>query len=165
MGFFRRDKEPQVTIAYKNGPKVALVMTPDGPVPLQQIVDRAWVEIAALAWWGYRKHGPGLVKFDDETGDMGYFSAEAMAAIMQGLPLSQDILDACGDYIPDTQVVLLTGIVFSRGFRRDPDVLLATLTMPKGGVLPVAAWAMVERLDEVSNEYAARRAQALGPDA
>jgi hypothetical protein len=53
MGFFRRDKEPQVTIAYKNGPKVPLVMTPDGPVPLQQIVDRAWVDIASLAWWGY----------------------------------------------------------------------------------------------------------------
>jgi hypothetical protein len=165
MGFFRRDKEPQVTIAYKNGPKVPLVMTPDGPVPLQQIVDRAWVDIASLAWWGYLHYGPGLVKFDDETGKTGYFSAAAAAAIMQGLPLSQDILDAWGDYIPDTQVVLLTGIVFSRGFRRDPDVLLATLTAPKGGILPVAAWSMVELLEQRKEVASARIAQAFGPDA
>jgi hypothetical protein len=50
MGFFRRDKEPRVAIGYKDGPKVAVVMPPTGPRPLQEDVDSGWVSVAALVF-------------------------------------------------------------------------------------------------------------------
>src|SRR5215207_2534051 len=112
MGFFRRDKEPKVSISYKNGPKVALVMTPDGPVPLQQIVDRAWVNIAAVAWWGYGHYDRGLVVFDPQTGDMKYVWTEHLVEFFRGNPILREILESVENYNPDTQVVLLTPIVF-----------------------------------------------------
>ncbi len=81
--------------------------------------------------------------FNAETGEMGYHSAEVTAENLQSMPILPDILDACEEYNPDTQVVLMAKIVFARGFRGEPESLLATLTVPQGGIPPVAAWAMV----------------------
>jgi hypothetical protein len=50
MGFHQRDKEPQVAIGYKDGPKVAVVLPPTGPRPLHEVVDAGWISIAALVF-------------------------------------------------------------------------------------------------------------------
>jgi hypothetical protein len=164
MGFFRRDKEPPVSINYKHGPKGAIVTTSTGRRLLQDVVNEGWVSIAGLAWWGYRQYGLGLVKFNAETGEMGYIDVETLAESIAGTPDGPDILATVESYYPDTQVVLLTQVVSPRVFSRSPEDLVAILTTPKGGTPPVGAWAMMERLEELRQINAAIRSRVLGDD-
>jgi hypothetical protein len=132
MPLFGRKKGPNVSISYMgDGPKVPLVPTPGGPMPLQELVDWGWVSIGAQARWGYQEYGRGAVFFDGESGSMTYRPATHFP---ENIPAEAST--ACAIYDPDLQVVLVTKIVHARGFKRTPELFVAALTARAQGLAP-----------------------------
>jgi hypothetical protein len=135
----KNTKAQQVRMGDTSG-MVPLVQTPaHGVRPLQPILDALWGDIAATGWDGYQLYGRGSVGFDPETGEIYYVSAERI----QHLPDPEKALALCRKNDPATQVVFVTEIVHTRGFRRDPQTFGTILTMPEGGLSPLAAYELV----------------------
>jgi hypothetical protein len=137
MPLFRRKNKKASQVRMGNmGAMVPLVQTPNGIQPLQRTLDQFWEDIAATAWDGYERVGRGLIWFDPETGNLDYVSLDRIRELSRPeAPLGQ-----CQKYDPGTQVVVATEIVHARGLRRDPQDFGVILTMPDGGLSPLAAY-------------------------